>query len=94
MRKVSSNQIGVERIFPLYAPLIKTFTVTRRGSVRRAKLYYLRNLAGKAARLGVKKRGLAALEAAEEEVREMEQAKEEAAAAAAAAAAEEPAEAA
>ena len=43
--------IGIERIFPLHSPLIDSLEVTRRGSVRRAKLYYLRGLQGRAARI-------------------------------------------
>ena len=50
VRKVS-NGVGVERIFPVHSPMIGTLTVIRRGRVRRAKLYYLRNLTGKATRI-------------------------------------------
>jgi large subunit ribosomal protein L19 len=50
VRKVSFG-IGVERIFPLHATVIDHIQVIRRGKVRRAKLYYLRNLRGKAARI-------------------------------------------
>lgn len=54
VRKIS-NGVGVERIFPLHSPNVKDIVVTRRGKVRRAKLYYLRNLTGKAARIKEKK---------------------------------------
>lgn len=50
VRKISFGQ-GVERIFPFYSPTVEKVDVVRRGSVRRAKLYYLRNLRGKAARI-------------------------------------------
>ena len=51
VRKISFGSIGVERIFPLHATVIDHIDVMRRGKVRRAKLYYLRNLRGKAARI-------------------------------------------
>ncbi|WP_020008669.1 50S ribosomal protein L19 [Salinicoccus albus] len=50
VRKVSYG-VGVERTFPVHTPKIEKLEVTRRGRVRRAKLYYLRNLRGKAARI-------------------------------------------
>jgi len=50
VRKISYGE-GVERVFPLYAPMIDSITVVRRGKVRRAKLYYLRGLRGKSARI-------------------------------------------
>jgi large subunit ribosomal protein L19 len=50
VRKVSFG-VGVERIFPLHATVVDHIDVVRRGKVRRAKLYYLRNLRGKAARI-------------------------------------------
>ena len=50
VRKISHGE-GVERVFPTYSPLIDSIQVKRRGDVRRAKLYYMRNLRGKAARI-------------------------------------------
>ena len=50
VRKISSG-IGVERVFPLHAPTVTGVEVIRRGRVRRAKLYYMRGLRGKAARI-------------------------------------------
>ena len=50
VRKISHGE-GVERMFPLYSPLVQDIVVLRKGRVRRAKLYYLRNLRGKAARI-------------------------------------------
>ena len=55
VRKVS-NGVGVERIFPLHSPVIADINVVREGRVRRAKLYYLRNLSGKAARIRERQR--------------------------------------
>ncbi|MCZ7657693.1 MAG: 50S ribosomal protein L19 [Xanthobacteraceae bacterium] len=50
VRKISYGE-GVERVFPLYSPMIDSIKVVRRGKVRRAKLYYLRELRGKKARI-------------------------------------------
>src|SRR5688500_1910190 len=54
VRKIS-NGVGVERIFPVHSPMIAEVVVLRRGRVRRAKLFYLRSLAGKATRIREKK---------------------------------------
>jgi large subunit ribosomal protein L19 len=51
VRKIGANNIGIERIFPIYSDSIDSITVLRRGRVRRAKLYYLRSRKGKAARI-------------------------------------------
>jgi len=67
VRKLSYG-VGVERVFPLYSPSIEGIDVIRRGDVRRAKLYYLRGLTGKAARIAEKTDGFAAkLSAAEKQ---------------------------
>ena len=54
VRKISDN-VGVERIFPINSPFIEKIEVNKVGKVRRAKLYYLRNLTGKAARIREKR---------------------------------------
>ncbi|MBL0172915.1 MAG: 50S ribosomal protein L19 [Gemmatimonadaceae bacterium] len=54
VRKIS-NGVGVERIFPLHSPMIADIVCVRRGAVRRAKLYYLRDVVGKAARIKERK---------------------------------------
>ncbi|MGH6763371.1 MAG: 50S ribosomal protein L19 [Phyllobacterium sp.] len=54
VRKISYGE-GVERVFPVYSPIVEGVEVVRRGRVRRAKLYYLRGLTGKAARIAEKK---------------------------------------
>ncbi len=54
VRRVSSG-IGIERIFPLNSPLIEKIEVVRKGSVRRSRLYFLRNLTGKKTRIKVKR---------------------------------------
>ena len=54
VRKISSG-VGVERVFPVHAPTVKGVEIVRRGRVRRAKLYYLRGLRGKAARIQEKR---------------------------------------
>lgn len=55
VRKISYGE-GVERVFPLYSPVVDKVTLVRRGKVRRAKLYYLRGLTGKAARITEKQK--------------------------------------
>ena len=54
VRKIS-NGVGVERIFPVHSPMLESVSVVRRGRVRRAKLFYLRELSGKATRIKEKK---------------------------------------
>ncbi|NOQ31720.1 MAG: 50S ribosomal protein L19 [Helicobacteraceae bacterium] len=51
VRKIGANSVGIERIFPLYSDSIESITVVRCGRIRRAKLFYLRDLAGKKARI-------------------------------------------
>jgi large subunit ribosomal protein L19 len=55
VRKISYGE-GVERVFPLFSPSIEKIEVVRRGDVRRSKIYYLRNLTGKAARIAERAR--------------------------------------
>jgi large subunit ribosomal protein L19 len=56
VRKISYGE-GVERVFPLYSPMIDSIKVVRRGKVRRAKLYYLRGRRGKSARINERQTG-------------------------------------
>ena len=64
VRKISYGE-GVERVFPLYSPMVDSIKVVRKGKVRRAKLYYLRGRRGKSARIGERQEHAAANEAAE-----------------------------
>ena len=63
VRKMSYGE-GVERVFPVYSPMIDSIKVVRRGAVRRAKLYYLRGRTGKSARIAEKQRSLMPVAAA------------------------------
>ena len=65
VRKISSG-VGVERIFPVQSPLVTKVEIKARGYVRRSRLYYLRNLSGKKARLHSKVRDLSGLISEEE----------------------------
>ncbi len=56
VRKISFNGIGVERVFPVYSPLIEKIELVALHKVKRAKLFYIKELSGKAARLKVKER--------------------------------------
>ncbi|EAI8789183.1 50S ribosomal protein L19 [Campylobacter coli] len=51
VRKMGANNVGVERIFPIYSESLESITVARKGRVRRARLFYLRDRRGKAARI-------------------------------------------
>ena len=65
VRKISYGE-GVERVFPLYSPVIAEIHIVRRGDVRRAKLYYLRGRRGKSARIAERARDVAPAAAASE----------------------------
>ena len=67
VRKISYGE-GVERVFPIYSPMIESVKVIRRGKVRRAKLYYLRDRRGKSARI-VERAELAEAKAARQELK-------------------------
>lgn len=67
VRKISYGE-GVERVFPIHSPLIESIEVVRRGKVRRAKLYYLRGLRGKAARIPERTDARAKAQAAKEKI--------------------------
>ena len=74
VRKISYGE-GVERVFPIYSPMIDSIKVIRRGKVRRAKLYYLRDRRGKAARIAEKMETPAAKAAREAAKKEAKAAK-------------------
>jgi len=69
VRKMSYGE-GVERVFPIYSPMIDSIKVVRRGAVRRAKLYYLRGRTGKSARIAEKQKAMGLATATAEKVAE------------------------
>jgi large subunit ribosomal protein L19 len=69
VRKMSYGE-GVERVFPVYSPMIDSIKVVRRGAVRRAKLYYLRGRTGKSARIAEKQKAMGLVAAAAEKAAE------------------------
>ena len=69
VRKISYGE-GVERVFPLYGPVIDSIELVRRGSVRRAKLYYMRGRSGKSARIAERTTGHSLNDGAESEAAE------------------------
>ena len=74
VRKVSGG-VGVERIFPLYSPMLSKITVVKRGRVRRAKLFYLRERRGKSARIAEKREAVMVAAKATEELKPAEEPK-------------------
>ena len=76
VRKIGANSVAVERIYPFYSPVIDSIKVVRKGDVRRAKLYYLRDRVGKAAQVKEKVLSKEAREHARERAREVQAAKE------------------
>ena len=74
VRKISQG-VGVERVFPLHSPLVEKIEVARKTKVRQGKLYYLRSLQGKKARLKAKEFNLEPAQEQKEEVAETEPAK-------------------
>jgi len=80
VRKISYGE-GVERVFPVYSPLIDSIKVVRRGKVRRAKLYYLRDRRGKSARIA-ERQDRSVIEAKAAKAKKLKEAKEVAAPAA------------
>ncbi len=72
VRKLSYG-VGVERIFPLHSPMIEKIELAKEGKVRRAKLYYLRELRGKASRIKEKGRGFVAVAGSEPQSNEPQQ---------------------